>query len=823
MASLLQPSMSGGELAPSLASRVDLARYLTSLKTCRNFIVRHYGGVTNRAGTRFISEVKASNKKHRLVPFEFSTEQTYILEFGHFTLRIYKDGGIVESSPGVPVEIATPYAEVDLPDLNWTQSADVLTVVHPLHHPRQIGRTSHTAWTVTPFANKNGPFLDLNVDDAINVKASATTGAVTLTASAGIFSASLVGTEFYLLDDHIEEVKPWVAGQPNLAIGTLRRSDGKVYQLTAVPAASGTSGHRSGGVRPTHDEGEAWDGDESLDTSGSYAEGYKWQYLHAGFGIVSITGYTSPTQVTGTVVSRLPDSIVSLNSRRWAKSAWGGEQGYPRAVTYFANRQVFGGTTAQPQHTWMSKIGNYTDFGTSSPLVADDAITFPIPGRQVNAVRHFVELDKLAILTSGSEWVVKGGQDDLITPETVSVKPQGRNGIAKVPPVVIGNTGLYIQDKGREIREMAFDFASDSYTGRDMMQLAAHLVETSVITDWAYQHVPFRTVWCVRADGALLGMTYLKDQEVVGWHRHDTDGAFESVACISEGGEDVLYAIVRRTINGVTKRYVERMNTRLFADPKDWFFVDCGLTYDGRNVGSNTMMITTATDWTYQQGTFTVDAAIPTFSAGDVGTAEVHFPVGDQVIRLAVTGYINTTRVSARANRDIPASLQGAAVTDWGLARKSFAGMGHLEGKACSVLADGNVHPQATVSAGSINLQYAAVVVHAGLPITADIETLAITIQNQETILDKKKLITALRLLVENTRGLQIGPDAAHLNEIKQRATEHYDQPTTAATGIIEERIPATWSKDGRVFIRQDDPLPATVLGVIPDATIGGA
>lgn len=808
MTSLLQPSMTGGELSPSLYARVDLARYLTSLKTCRNFIVQQYGGAINRPGTSFVGEVSDSAYFHRLIPFEFSTVQTYVLEFGHLTMRVIKDGGYVESSPGVIYELVTPYSSnalrslSDLELINWTQSADVLTVVHEDYYPRQFSRTDHAAWSVAAFANAYGPFQPINVATGLTVYVSAATGSVTVTASSALFDAGMIGTQFYI--EQKDYGVPWEPGKAVL-IGDIRRSDGKYYEsLTAAT---------TGSLRPTHDADDWSDG------------AVTWRFLHPGFGYGTITAVASATVCTMTVVSRIPDAAVGVGGAtyKWAKAAWGGDQGYPCAVAYFQNRQIFGGTSAEPQRNWMSKTGNYVDFGTSQPLVADDSINFPIPGRQVNAVRHYVELDKLAILTSGSEWVVNGGQEGIIAPDTISVRPQGRRGSARIPPVVIGNTAIFIQDKGKTIRELGFDFASDSYTGRDLTQMASHLFSDYTIVDWAYQQVPFQVVWCVRSDGTLLGMTYLKDQEVVGWHRHDTDGEFESVAVISEGGEDVLYCIVKRTIGGATKRYVERMNTRSFSDAKDWFFVDSGLTYDGRNTGATTMTLTTATDWTYQNGAFTLTASAATFAAGDVGTAEVHFEVGTQVIRLAITGYTSATVVTVSANRDIQASLQGVATTDWGLARKSFAGLDHLEGKTCSVLADGNVHPQAIVSSGAISLQAAAVVVHAGLPITADIETLGITIQNQETILDKKKLITALRLMVENTRGLKIGPTAANLVEIKQRATENYDQATMTTTGIVEDRIPATWSKDGRCFIRQEDPLPATILGIIPDVTVGGA
>jgi hypothetical protein len=798
--SLIQPSFTGGELSPSLYGRVDLARYNNSLKTCRNFIAQQYGGAKNRAGTRFIFEVKDSSKRCRLIPFEFSTTQTYVLEFGNLYMRAHSNGAVVESSPGVPFEVATPYTTADLPALNWTQSADVLTIVHPSYQPRQISRTSATNFTVTLFPNVNGPFRDINVVTTTTVYSSATTGAVTLTASAALFDASMIGTPFYI--EQKDYGTPWEPGKP-VVLNDIRRSDGKYYLATNA----GTTGS----LRPTHFADDWSDG------------AVVWRFLHPGFGVCTITAVASAFLASATVVDRIPDGSVGAPGAtyKWAKAAWGGTQGYPSATSFYQNRQLFGGASATPQANWMSKVGNYFDFGSSQPLASDDAIAFPIPGRQVNAVRHYVPLNRLAILTSGSEWVVGAGQSDIITPDTISLKPQGYRGSSQIPPLVVGNTVLYVQDKGKTIRELAYDFTSDTYTGQDVTQLASHLFANFTLSEWCYQQVPFQVVWSVRSDGTLLGLTYLKEQQVVGWHRHDTDGQFESAACVSEGSEDVLYVIVKRTINGVTRRYVEKLNTRTFATQADEFFVDAGLSYDGRNTSAKTMTISGGTTWSFKADVFTLTASSASFLITDIG-AEIHFPVGDQVIRLAITGYTSATVVTAQANRDIPVSLRAVATTAWKFARKSFAGLTHLEGKLCNVLADGAVHPQVTVAGGAVALQYAAAVVHVGLPITADFETLSLSIPGQETPLDKKKLIQAVRLLVEDTRGLSVGPDPAHLTEFKQRASENYDVVTANTTGLYEGRIQAKWDKYGNVFVRQTDPLPATILAYIPEVTVGG-
>jgi hypothetical protein len=886
--SVIQNSYAGGEIAPALYGRTDLARYMNSLKTCRNFIAQQYGGAKNRAGFRFVAEVKDSTKETVLLPFAFSTVQTYVLEFGNLYQRIIKNAGVVTeptkaitgATAANPVAItsaahgyltgeevyisdvvgmtaingrnfkitvltvntyslqdlagnningtayaayvsggtsariytvATPYAEADLTTLNYTQSADVMTVVHPSYYPRQVSRTGHAAWTVSNFANVNGPFQDINVDTGKTVTISAASGAgITVTASAPIFTADMVGTQFYIEQKNFGT--PWEPGKAVL-VGNIRRSDGKYYQ--ALTAAN------TGSLRPTHDA-DIWS-DGSVD----------WDFLHPGFGACTITAFTDSTHVTATAIARLPDEVITTATYKWAKSAWGGDQGYPSAVTYHQQRQVFAGTAGAPPTNWTSRVGNYVDFGTSQPLVDDDAITFRIPGRQVNAVRHLLPLDKLAVLTSGSEWVVGAGQTEVVTPSTISTKVQGYRGASKVVPIVVGSTAIFLQDKGKSVYEMGYDYTSDKYTGSDLTIPASHLFSGHAIVSWAYQQVPFQVIWAVRDDGVLLGLTYLKEQQVAGWHRHDTvRGFFESVCVISEDDEDVLHAVIRRTINGRSVRNIERMHTRTIRDIKDAFFVDSGLTYDGRNTSATTMAISGGTTWSYQAETFTLTASAAHFAAGDVGK-EIHIPNDEQVIRLSITAYTSATVVTVSANRDIPAALRGVATTNWAQAASSLSGLWHLEAEILSILADGHVvfngdpaddvAANFTVQNGRIALDRAYSVIHAGLPIEADFETLSINLVNQETLVDKKKLITTVRLLVEESRGIRVGPDENHLTEAKVRALENYDQPVESFTGVIEVRTQAKWDRNGTVFVRQSDPLPLTILASIPDLTSGGA
>lgn len=823
--SLIQASFTGGELSPSLYGRVDQSRYATSARTVRNFISQIYGGVTNRPGFIFTYETKTSSQKSRLIPFQFSTLQNYVIEVGHEYMRFYKDGGVILSG-GIPVEIATPYDVLDIFDLKFTQSADVMTITHPDYAPRQLTRSSHTAWTLTTYARKNGPFQDVNSTSTKLITASATTGSVTLTASGSgftPFTAAMVGTLIYIEDAHLEDVKPWASGQANVGVGVYRRSDGKVYISTTVPTTLGTKGYRTAGDTPTHDEGKAWDGDMSIESTGQYAEGVEWQYVHSGFGIAQVTAYTDSTHITVTVLSTFPASVASSGSYKWAFDAWGGDQGYPSCVTYHQERQVFAATSAQPQAYWLTKTGSYIDFGTSVPTEDTDAISKTVPGRQVNAIRHLLPIDDLMLMTSGAEFKLMVNQDGAITPSAATAKPQTYNGCSQLPPLIIVDTALYVQEKGNVVRDLAYTYEKDKYTGGDLTAFSSHLFQGKTLVDWAFAQVPYSVVWAVRDDGVLLGLTYMKEQQVIGWHRHDTEGLFESVCVISEEGRDVLYAIVKRTINGTTKRYVERMANRVFTDIRDSFFVDSGLSYDGRDQ-AGTLTLSGGSVWdNTEQITATLSGSSISLASTNVGDAFVVADPDDPTVkyRLTVEIFTSSTVCKVRSNRLIPVALRGA-ITTWDFAILDVGGLSHLEGETVSILSDGFAHAERTVASGKISLQEPGVVVHVGLGYVSDFETLDVNVAGQETIRDKMKSIPVVNLILDETRGLMAGSDEDHLYEIKDREYENYDESTTPTTGVAQFEIDSDFNKKGRIFVRQSYPLPATILAAIPVVTVTG-
>lgn len=530
MPAVPQRSFTGGELAPSLHARSDLNKYSSGAKTLRNFIVHAHGGASNRPGTKFIAEAKDSAARIRLIPFSFSTTQTYVLEFGNLYMRVYRDGGQVTSG-GLPYEIATPYTTAQLSRLKFVQSADVMTITHPDHAPRNLSRTGHTAWTLTtiPLA----PTLSAPASPAVTPANGSGSG----TTHQDSYKVTAVRAET------LEESLPTAAVTCmnyalNPATGT--------YNVITWSAVSGAEKYNI----------------------------YKESNLSGVHGWIG-----SATGLSFTDSNLEPDSGDTPPGARDPFAS----NNHPSVVTYHQQRRVFGGSTSAPQTIWMSQTSNYQNFNVSAPSRDDDAVTLTIASAQVNEIRHFVPLNDLLVLTSGGEFKISGGGSgggDPITPSAAVVRPQSYRGSSHVHPLIIGETALFVQQKGSIVRDLGYSLDVDGYTGNDLSVLSNHLFEGLQIEEWTYAQAPHSIVWAVRSDGVLLSLTYMREHQVWAWCQHDTQGLFESVCSVSEGDEDAVYVAVARTVGGETVRYIERLQSRLVTDVEDAFFVDSGLTYD---------------------------------------------------------------------------------------------------------------------------------------------------------------------------------------------------------------------------------------------------
>lgn len=522
-----QPSFTAGELAPALWARVDLSKYNSGMKHAENVILHPHGGVSNRPGFQFIRQAKnAASQNVILIPFQFNTEQSYMLEFGHTYMRVYKNGGIVLSG-GSPYELTTPYAHTQLGELTFIQEADVMYLCHPSFTPRKLSRTADNNWSIN--AMTFGPKIP---------------------APTGVAATALVGgstpTTYY-------------------------------YRVAAIDDATGEESLPSAAASAANDLTVA--GRVNRVTWNAVAGASRYVVYKHENGVYGYIGGTTNTQFDDRNIT--PDLS---DTTQIARNPFSGAGNFPRCATFIEQRLAFGGTLNDPQAVWMSQTANYENFGYSRPLKASDAVTFRIKAQQVNEIRSMLPTKGLMIMTSGAEWLVTGGsQSDAITPTAIDIKNQGYRGSSRVQPIIVGNTILFAQERGAIIRDFSYDFAEDGYQGKDLTILSRHLFDGKSIKSWAFQQVPNSIVWVILDDGSLVSLTYLKEHDVWGWTRHSSPAGakFHSVAVIGEGNEDVPYFVVERTIGGTQVKYIERLHTRHFTDVKDAFFVDSGLTYTG--------------------------------------------------------------------------------------------------------------------------------------------------------------------------------------------------------------------------------------------------
>ena len=854
-------SFAGGELSHEMYGRIDDVKYQSGAAKLRNFIATPQGPAENRPGTTFVRSVKYPAKKTRLIPFTYNTTQTMVIELGAGYIRFHTQGATLMSG-GVPYEIANPYAEADLFDIHYVQSADVITLVHPSYAPRELRRLGATNWTLTEINFNPAIAAPSSVTATAYMPASTLAGppaissdtyqdwyyVVTCIAADGVSESAASASAYVKMNLYITgayNTIAWTAVSGATRYRVYKRQGGiygYIGQTNTLSLVDDNIAPDMGVTPPIYDNdfiingiqsvtvtnqgsgyGTAYTGgvitgvtvtaqgsgytSPSLSVSDPTGSGATFSLTTAddgsGMGTYKITGvtvggsggsgYTSPTfyltDATGsgatfkasiTPASNTPtltitDStgtgaelrpvveggkitsvlVVSQGSGYTSPSitvnfAAGGSSAaftasltgatnFPGAVSYFEQRRCFAGSTTDPQKIWMTKSGTETNMSYSLPIRDDDRIEFKVAAREANTIRHIVPLTQLILLTGAAEWRVTSVNNDAITPTSISVRPQSYIGASNVQPVIINNALVYCAARGGHIRELGYSWQSNGFITGDVSLRAAHLFDNYEIADMTYSKAPRPVVWFVSTSGDLLGLTYIPEQQIGAWHWHDTDGTFESCTVVAEGEEDILYVVVKRTVNGATVRYVERMNSREFnGNLADAYFVDCGLTYSGA-----------------------------------------------------------------------PAT--------------TITGLSHLEGKTVSILADGAVMPRQVVTGGQITLTHAASKVQVGLPYQCDLQTLPLVSQIDGSFgQGRVKNVNKAWLKVYQSSGIFVGPDENNLTEAKQRTTEPYGSPPALKSNEILVMLTPSWQENGSVFVRQVDPLPLSVLGITMEVAVGG-
>jgi len=839
-------NFTGGELSPRLDGRNDLTKYSSGCKTLENFIVYPHGAAARRSGTTFVAEVASSANKTRLIPFEFSTTQTYMLEFSNLKMRVYKDdgsvlegdktiSGITQANPAVVTatshgysngdevvisgvvgmtevngkrflvadkttntfelqnkdgtdinssaftayssggvsnkvfEITTPYTTAQLFDIKFAQSADVMYITHPSHEVEKLSRTGHTAWTLTDVDFTNGPYLDKNIT------------ATTLNPS-----AHTVGT-------------------------------GITVVASAITGINNDTGFQSTDV------------------------GRLIQFVD-GHG--KITAVADTLNFTMEIIVDMGSATASAN---WSLGAFSDTTGHPSCVTFFEQRLVFAGTTDQPQTIFFSKSGDYEnmDANIGGTVADDDAIIYTIASNQVNAIRFMTATRTLILGTAGGEFTVSGGgTDSAVTPTNILIKKQSNHGSANVDAIAVGNATLFLQRAKRKIRELAYNFDVDGYIAPDMTILAEHITESG-LTQMSYQQEPNQIIWGVRDDGELIGLTYQREQQVTAWHRHIFGGRFGNAtvtvtdyANIADGTRIVLTkadgtttTFTSATSSTTGKFHTTSSNNQTATNLKTLIDADSDFT---ATVSSNVVTITETSP--LSTGFLTIksldDATrLTSTNEGKAVCESVSvIPTDDSeyqtwvIVKRTINGatrrfveFINTFDFTETDNTtfnflDSALAYSGSAVT-------TISGLDHLEGQTVGILANGATHPDKTVSSGSITLDRSSTNVKVGLAYKSILQTMRLDAGSQNgTSQGKTKRIYEITIRLFESIGVEVGETLDNMERIPFRTSfDPMDEGIPPFTGDKAVEFRGNYDTDGFIFVRQTQPLPLTILSLYPE------
>ena len=811
-----QNNFNSGEWTPLTYGRSDVPNYKNALAECKNYVPTAQGSLTRRPGTEFIAQAKVVSPfyKNRLLPFEFSVTQAYILEFGHQYVRFYTNdarldtsgvaaynvatayvvGDLVKSSGTVYYciaantgntppnttywyaqdastaagsdsiyEIPMPYGESDLAEITYAQSADVLYLAHPNYPPYKLQRLGATNWVMTKISVLDGPYEKLNTT-ATTLQSSVTTGSATVTASAitGINN----GTGFQTTDV------------------------GRIVRLKV---------------------------------------GSNWAW-----GIITVR--TSTTVVTVSWQTTVGGTTASAN---WRLGVWFGTAGstsanYPRAVCFNQDRLVFAGPRNYPNRIDASNTADYENFAPSDAagVITDaNALAFSLNSTKVNTILWMVS-DEWGLLagTASGEWVVAASSlQTAMTPTNVTAKMTTAYGSANVPPVKMGKSTLFVQRNQRKLREMGYQFTIGTFQAPDISLTSEHLTKGG-IAEMTAQKAPHPILWMAKKDGSLVGMSYDKDQEIVGWHQHELGGVgylitgavidptsypfVLSVATIpsTDGLRDDLWLCVQRFIDGQEFVSVEKM-ARFWEDgftSSDAFYVDMGATYDEeiryiRNVSNTSVYcigVTTSHDTLRDHGLVDGNSYYLKFDDPTLNGTYV-------VTVISSTDF--TINFATPGSSDLDSGYGGVAT-------KTVSGLTWLAGETVKVLLDGAVHPDVTVSAGGVaTLQYWGRIIHLGYGYNSEGKTLRIEAGGGDgTAQGKLKRIHRAIFRFFQSVGLKVRAtgQSTYVEPFRSSA-DLMDNPIGLYTGDKRWAWDGSYELEGQLEWIQEDPLPSNILQIV--------
>lgn len=830
-ANLLQNNFTGGEVSPRFYMRVENARYKAGVKRMQNLKIAPQGGTLSREGTAFVAEAKYRDSDVRLVNFEFNTQQAYILEFGDSYVRFYANNDIITESDITITGITNANPGV------VTFSGGSVSNDQEFFINDVVGMTGLNGRRFVA-AGVSGSTFQLHDIDGNPVN---TTTFGTYTSGGRlnrIYEVATSYTESMLWDiDFVQSADVLFIVHPSVKPTQLSRTGNTAWTFTDIAFVNGPFLDQNTTTTTLTTSGT---GDTSITITASATTG-----INKGTGFVSsdvgrqirwwdgtnwfwyvITGFTNSTHVTASIGN--PDDqgtpAGTTATKQWQLGSFSTFTGFPECCCFFQQRLFFGATDNQPDTFWGSAIDDFTNFGPGT--TDSDSVSYTLASQKVNRIRWMESLDVLRIGTSGSEFTVTGSDtNSTISPSNIQVSRISSYGSSQVKPVSVGNATLFWQRTNRKLREMAYDYQSNGLICTDISIVSAHISEGG-IRQVAYQGEPDGIVWTVRNDGVLIGLTYLRSENILGWHRHLIGGPsgtkVRSIACTPIDDQDQVWVAVQRIIGSEKRTYIERINNNFFDVStntiKDAVFLDSSLSFDGEVRSAN---LTPGATTGYGV-TFTASAGV--FTSADVGKhIRTTYTDLDGVMTESkgiISAYTNSTHVVVDIARPF---LSTGVITSgtWTLSTDTLQGAFHLIGQTIDLLADGGTHVPVIVQAdGSIPLSGQFTKVHIGYGYIQEIETLNLEGSSVlGSVQGSLGRITEVIVRFYQSVGLKLGFSRTELNGLEdipfRTPNDQMDEGVPLFEGDKDVRPPNNYDKKLALIIRQEQCLPMNILGFV--------
>ncbi len=835
------PNFASGELSPSMRGRFDLPIYYSGCERMLNFLAETQGNARYRTGTKYVLHTRRNNVAN-LIPFQFNDQQSYILEFTDKFMRIHKDGGVVVQStkaitgitaanPGVITSVGHGYAtgdEIFIDDIvGMTELNDQFFLVVKINND---------TYSLT---DQDGTAINTTTFTAYS--SGGTTARIVEVATPYDEDDDLFKLEFTQNADTMYLVHPFY--EPRKLTRSSHTSWSLVtFTRTADPFLVGTTGKTITGIS------QANPGNVT-----AVAHGFATGDIVIIEGVVGMTQVNSRYYtITVTGVDNFTIGVDTSGYTAWSSGGYASPRNLlPTAVAFYESRLAYGGSSASPAGFWLSRSPSstgatrYDDFTTGTD--ADHSVQNVIAQDEVNKILWLSATDRfLCAGTFGSEVKITGSpEDQAIAPDSIKVTTLSSLGVAYSLPIKQDNAIIYVQRTKRTLRSLEFDALSDGFVSVDRNLVSRHITKGN-LKQLAYQSGDPDIIWAVTEDGDLLGVTFKSREDVSGWHKHrtaDGDDSFESVAIMPRTeGFDEVWVVVKRVIDGHTRRYVEYFAPEadipefedyytsadnftddwatflraMFEAQKGYIHVDSALSYDGSELGSAAGATMTPAAVSGTSVNFTASASV--FKSTDVGRQIWKKAIdGVGYGRAEITGYTSPTVVTC----NILTAFNNAtamAAGNWYLTTDEITGADHLEGVTAAIITDGSAHDEVEVTDGVVALDYQASVVHIGRGYNGILKSMAIEgggVSGASQTKPKNIYKVGIRFL--NTLGAHYGTDLYKMQQVQFRsAADATNRPSPLFSGDKELQYSDNWMAKKHVIIQQKRPLPCIVQLLVP-------